>query len=198
MENKAHSCSPCQNCPAEKIWGYAKKYVEVARKKGYPPEFIKGSCRWMAEALKAAIKGEDWLGNPDKGIQRVRHDYGKEHPFQQIKDGQTAARLALDEVMKINDTAPADVWNDFSPNWIFGSWHDSFLTDRRRAMKEGRKYTREEGELKIIEHFCPTPEMLKQREKAVAQWRGKVEAAIASNRDKVPFNLSKTIDLRTM
>jgi len=39
----------------------------------------------------------------------MNKNYGREHPYQQIDDGETAARLALDEVMKINDTAPADV-----------------------------------------------------------------------------------------
>ena len=198
VSNKTNSCSTCKNCPAEKIWEYAKKSVEAARAKGYPPEFIRAECHWMAGALKAAISCEDWLKNPDKGEQRRRLHHGREHPFQQIKDGQTAARLALDEVMKINDTAPADVWCDFSLDWCFGSWYSSFLDDRRRAMKEGRKYTFKEGELKIIEHFCPTPEMIRQREEAVAAWRDCVETAIVANRGKPPRSTPGIINLRSL
>ena len=56
------------------------------------------------------------MNNQTDKQQRVMH--GREHPFQQVKDAQTAARLALDEVMKINDTAPENMRSDFSLNWL--------------------------------------------------------------------------------
>jgi hypothetical protein len=80
---------------------------------------------------------------------------GKEHPYQRIIDGKSAARLALDEVMKINDTASPDVESEYDINYIFGSWYMAFLNIRRDAMLQGRVFTREDGEAEIEEFFSP-------------------------------------------
>jgi hypothetical protein len=96
---------------------------------------------------------------------------GKEHSYQQIQDGETAALLALGEVMKINDTAPADVRCEFDPNYRFGWWMLFFLGARRDVMRQGRVYTRDEGEAGIRDFFHPSPEEIQRREERKEQER---------------------------
>ena len=88
---------------------------------------------------------------------------GKEHPYQQIRNGEAAARLALDEVLKLSDEDTKEC--AYNPNYVFGAWYLEFLRNRRKAMKEGHTFTRETGEVLIMGFFHPSPEEAERRER---------------------------------
>jgi hypothetical protein len=108
---------------------------------------------------------------------------GKEHPYQQIKDGETAARLALDEVLKLSDKEVTEPCAH-NPNYVFGSWFMGFHNDRHEAMKAGRTFTREEGEAHIFEFFHPSPEEIARREAQEAEGRRKFEEQVTVKREE--------------
>jgi hypothetical protein len=93
----------------------------------------------------------------------MNNKIGREHPHQQIKDGETAARMALEEVLKLPDKDTGECV--YNPNYVFGAWYLEFLLDMRKAAREGGLFTREAGEAQIMNFFHPSPKEAKRRER---------------------------------
>jgi hypothetical protein len=111
---------------------------------------------------------------------------GPEHPYQQIKDGEAAARLALDEVMKLTHERAQECCA-YNPNYPFGSWYSHFLGYRRMAEMKGRTFSREAGEARITKQFHhspPSPEEIAFREAEAIEDRRRFEERITANRER--------------
>jgi hypothetical protein len=143
-------------------------------KNGYP-------TRGHYEDEKGVDKTYSLLRRIETRRRLMNNGIGPEHPYQQIKDGEAAARLALDEVMKLTNEEARER-RAYNPAYVFGSWYVGFLDERRMAERKGRMFTREEGEARITKHFHPSPEEVAYREAKVMEGRRKFEEQVTAKR----------------